>query len=568
MKDTLDTKINVDVTDDRNDVAVKTYLNLIAANESEKTVQRAEDEAIELLLESNFEVSDPTGAHKLNSQKLYQALWRTEAKMKPHDFMIHGTGRKEWQEQLVTAATATVMDRGGYDSALRDKNGAFYDLLVVGDGLIMIGSNPNKKSISPIQFTPFSRSHLYLDNFSSGIRNRGKAGSAFRAVVVFSYSWEQACDMYPELKEKGGVGKIPKCEADWNSDRTDSQNIRLEDETEIAFGYNIIDGRANFTIFAGSSCTILEQYGDEDYPYEIEGNKYIPIIQMICVPKKKGAFNYGIGHLLYKLAIVSSRLLNMELGHAEDNVYPITLINTAQGEAANLFQKLALAEKMRAAGKKPFVALEHDPNNPQTGAVSAQSLITQNLYQEWQLIYQTLLDEIQMLGINIKELIGGGKPTATELLLDEKNSDAWIGNVGEYNASEAQFAAEVTMDMMKTLVSENSKIPLDLTTEIKFEGEEMRMDNVTMGMVVKELKENHYFVRVDSKSGKIPSDTMLKAKMMTVFPYLQPGSKAFAEAAQKFMGVNDLDFSVEAQQAPQPTGQPTGQPVAQQPALV
>jgi hypothetical protein len=116
----------------------------------------------------------------------------------------------------------------------------------------------------------------------------------------------------------------------------------------------------------------------------------------------------------------------MELAHAEDNTYPITLLNTPAGEADTFFAKLKLADKMRAAGKKPFVAMEYDANNPNGSAIQAQSLLTNNLTNEWQMIYDTLINEIQMLGINIKELIGGGAPTATELLLDEKNSDAWL----------------------------------------------------------------------------------------------------------------------------------------------
>jgi hypothetical protein len=103
--------------------------------------------------------------------------------MKPHDFMIHGTGRKMHHEKIVTSGVSTVMDRGGYDSALRDKNGLHWNLLLVGDAFLQIGANTNKKSLAPILFTPVSRSNVYMDSFATGIRNRGTAGSAYRACA-------------------------------------------------------------------------------------------------------------------------------------------------------------------------------------------------------------------------------------------------------------------------------------------------------------------------------------------------------------------------------------------------
>jgi len=554
MSKTLDTPINQDVQSGLENEAVQGYLEMIESNSDSKNTQIGEDDAIRDLLKSNFEISDPKGTQKLNSQRLYQALWRTAKKMKPHDFLINGTGRKLYHEKIVTAGVSTVMDRGGYDSALRDKNGIFYNLLLVGDSFLQVGANTNKKSFAPIVYVPVNRGNVYMDSFATGLRNRGTVGSAYRACAIFSYSWNQATKMYPELAKIGGAGKIPRYDGQWKDEnRTWEQQVSLKDEVEIAFGYDI--NKDNFTVFAGQSCTVLEEFNAKDYPYKKAGESYIPLFQWICIPSTEGAYNYGIGHLLYKLAIVSSRLLNMELAHAEDNTYPITFLNTPQGEASSFFQKLAMADKMRAAGKKPFVAMEYDPNDPNASQVGVKSLLTNNLTNEWQMIYDTLINEIQMLGINIKELIGGGSPTATELLLDEKNSDAWIEGVSEVNASTAQEVVEVTMDSITEFVPKKSKKPLNLTSAVLFDGTEIRPDNITLGMVSTELKDNNYFVEIDSKSGKIPSETMLKAKLMSVFPYLAPGSKAQADAVKAFVDVSGMDFSFESMQAPiQPEG--------------
>ena len=558
MEETLDTPVNQKVESGLNHKAVKTYLKMISENHSAKSVQVAEDEAIRELLKANFDISDPQGNRKLNSQRLYQALWRTHAKMIPHQAMIHGTGRKAHHEAIVTNGVRTVMDRGGYSAALRDKNGVFIEALLVGDAFLLVGTNPDKKSYAPILFTPVNRSNVYMDNFATGIRNRGTSGSAYRACAVFSYSWNQAVEMYPELKDKGGTGRIPRYDNQKKDDkRTDEQETAIEEEVEICFAFDII--KKNFTVFAGQACTVLEEFNGDEYPFIKDGDPYIPILQYICVPSMEGAYNYGLGHLLYKLAIVSSRLLNLQLGHAEDSVYPITLVNTPVGEADKFFRKLGVADKMRAAGKKPFVAIEHDPNSPQ-GGIQAQSLLTQSLANEWMMTYNALIDEIQMLGINVKELIAGGSPTATELLLDEKNADKWLEGVSEVNASVAQDAIEITMDCIKKFVGKTSRTPLNLTETITYEGTEIRPDNVTLGMVATELKEHNYFVVVDSKSAKVPSDSMARAQALSILPYLAPGSPAFNQAVKMLTGLADMDFSGEEAQAPQLPQAPQGAP--------
>jgi len=553
MDKSLDTPLNLDVKSGDDNQAVTDYLKMIETNNSAKATQISEDDMIRALLKANFEISSPDGAQKLNSQRLYQAMWRTHSKMKPHDFMIHGSGRQMYHENIVTSGVSTVMDRGGYDSALRDKNGLFWNLLLVGDAFLQIGVNPNKKSFAPLLYTPVSRSNVYMDSFATGIRNRGLAGSAYRACAIFSYSWNQATSesMYPELAKIGGPGKIPRYEGQWKDEnRNWEQQIGLEDEVEICYAYDI--NKKNFTVFAGQACTVLEEFNGKDYPFVKNGDPYIPLPQFICVPSSEGAYNYGIGHLLFKLAIVSSRLLNMELTHANNNTLPITLLNTPKGEADTFFAKLKMADKMRAAGKTPFVAMEYDPNNPGSNAVQSQTLLSQNLTNEWQLIYNTLIDEIQMLGINIKELIGGGQTTATELLLDEKNADTWLQGVSEVNASTAQDVVEITMDAITQYIPKTSKKPLNLTNTVMYKGTDVRPDNITLGMVSKELREHNYFVEIDSKSGKIPSDTMLKAKMMQVMPLLAPGSRAQADLIKRFVSADDLDISFESIQAPQP----------------
>lgn len=545
VDETLDTKVNRNVVNGTTNKAVRTYLKLISQNSSSKNVQLTENRAIQQLLESTFVINSPDGKQQIPFQRLYQALWRTCNRMKPLDYMVHGTGQKPWKEKIVTDGIATVMERGGYDSALRDKNGCFVNLLLYGDGPMMVGMNPEESSYAPVLYTPFHPNNLYMDNFASGLRNRGKAGSAYRAVAIFSYSWNYACEMFPQLEKIGGTGKIPRESTNWlkSQERTFEQSFDLEDEVEIAFAWDIV--AKNFTVFAGEACTVLEEYNGKEYPFIKKKSPYIPVLQYICIPATEGAFNKGIGHLLYKLAIVSGNLLNDETNHAKDNVDPLTLVNVPQGEAANFFSKLAMASKMRNAGKRPMVAMEYDPNNPNSSSVSAQTLTTQNLISEWQILYNTLLDEIQMLGINLKELTVEGNPTATEILSDEENSQSWIKQVMEYNASESQVAIEITMQAITEFVSKKSDEPLNMTTAVMVDGQEVRPDNITMGMLATELGMGNWFAKVNKRTGANPSGVMLRSRLKEAIPLAQPGSKAQIKLYKQLMEQDDLDLEGE-----------------------
>jgi len=178
-------------------------------------------------------------------------------------------------------------------------------------------------------------------------------------------------------------------------ERDFEQTNELHDMVEVAYFYDIEN--KNYTIFAGTQATVLEEYSGDDYPFIKDDEPYIPVSQFICQPSSEGFYNYGVGSMLFDLAVVQQQLMNLAIGHAEDNVYPITLINVPEGESAKFFNKLKMAHEMRSVGKKGYVSMEYDPNNPNSSQVQAQQLLTQSLYQEWQIIYDRLDREIQRL---------------------------------------------------------------------------------------------------------------------------------------------------------------------------
>ena len=99
---------------------------------------------IQQLFEESFLIEDPKGTKKLNAQRIYQALWRTVGRSKMLDFMINGTTKSgnpvdPNKERLVTAGVSTVMEKGGMQSAFRDKQGLAFNMYLYGDAFLQIG---------------------------------------------------------------------------------------------------------------------------------------------------------------------------------------------------------------------------------------------------------------------------------------------------------------------------------------------------------------------------------------------------------------------------------------------
>ena len=535
---TLDPPKSMTGVDNKDDKAVSTALEVINRNWTTKNERDRINRDIQNLFEQGFEVRSPNGPRKINSKKLYQAVWRMASRMKPLDFTMHGTGRGQAIERVVADGVATVMTEGGYAESLRNKGGAFYNLLMWGDGFLYAGANP--KAGPPIVFMPVSNTNIYVDNFATAIRSQGWGRDASKLVAIFSYSWPEFVAMYPHMKNKVEMGRIPREFVGNEIERNKDYQYNLEDEIiEVAHSYDT--NYPNYTIFAGPSCSIVEKHEKEDNPFMLNKEPYIPILQYMCWPSSEGFYNYGIGNMIYDLAILSRRLLNMEMAHIEDNTYPIELVNVPQGEASKFFNKLSLAHEMRANGKKGFVAMEYDPTSPQT--VNSQTLLTQSLVNEWQLAYDTLDREIKRMGIPLDEIDRQGNITATQILAEEENANALVKQIMEYNASESKFAVELTIDMIKEYVTKKDKTPINLSTSIRLDsGQELVPEGVTMGMVSDELNKNNYFVRINARSGAIPSNVLRSAQVSRGLQVAAPGTVAQKKLLDQYAQLHDLDI--------------------------
>lgn len=513
---------------------VRQFLQLISDNTLNNKAERdAKNDLIRGLFKEGFEIHDPSGTFKIGSKVIQQALWRVMSKVKFLDFMIHGTGKSDDVERLVTEGVRTVADRGGLASCFRDKGGVFMNAFLYGDGFLFFGAGENDEN--PVSFRVLRNEDVYYDRFAFGVRG---VKPSTRMCVIMQFDKQEAYDLWPVLKEKNVWGRIPGAFQS-SSRQIDREN---EDILEVCWGWN--RSSKEYVIFAGTQSFVIDKFEGEEYPFIRNKKAFIPVFQFMCQPSEDGFTNYGVGDMVFDLAVITRKLLNMEVTHLEENVLPVTLINAPAAKVDELVEKMAMANLARAQGGKPFVAMEFDAGGGQQ-SVAAQALTTQNLFNEWNTVWDRLYKELSRLGINLDDVERGGGITRGQVIAEEQASNAFILQMMEYNATETQELIECTMDAITELVSVKNKTPLNLITRITLtDGSTMRLDKQsTMGMLAKEIKTSNYFVITDSRTGAIPTDLMRQIKLEQQVQLTQPGTPEYAELARRLAQERGIDMT-------------------------
>lgn len=322
----------VESQQDPNDETLKCLVKHLAANLTEKTEQDTKNELIKKLFEAGFSVNNPDGARIYDSQVLQQAMWGATTRIKPLDFTIHGRGRPEYEEKIVTVGISTVLQEGGYIRSFRDKGGVVQSLFAYGDGFKQIGT-ADEDDPFPVQFTPISNSNVFPEALATGIR-AGDGRSCRKFAIIFSYDIDEVRSMYDD--DSIMPGKIPrKTDMLSDTDRSHEQTTDAQRLTEVCHYYDYSKkGKEVYGVFAGGTAKKVKEEKGEKYPFRNKkGKPYIPVFQYICYPSLEGFWNHGIGDMVYKLAIIARRLINMGITHINNNILPIELVSMPHGTA-------------------------------------------------------------------------------------------------------------------------------------------------------------------------------------------------------------------------------------------
>ena len=524
------------------------------------------------LFKEGFTVSDPSGTKQIGSKIIQQVLWRQLSRIKFLDYWIQGSGVSPAVERMVSDGIRTTAERGGLLTAFTAKGGVFQNLFMYGDGFYQIGKDKDRGL--PITYRSIKNESVYPDNYASGIRG---AYPATNLSIVFSYPWRRAIQLYPKLEEVGTFGSLPI-----DDPKPDSKKGEQPDLTEICHNYNLAD--ESYSVFGGGQASVLEQFqtgvrGKEAYPFT-KRNTYsgkkediIPVGQFMCMPSTSGSFwNNGIISMVYDLAIVSRRLFNMEVNHVNDNTYPLTLVNTSSSEKSDeLLQKMAGAYKARAAGKRGIVAMDFGAGE----SVNSQTLLSQNLANEWQMLWDKLESELAKLGLDVKDLDRGANTTAYQIASEDEASNRFTRQVQGNNVEETRALIEMTMDAIVKDVPKSNKTIVNITSKIPI-GKGMSAElpqgkQITMGNVSEQLRKDNFFAMINGRNGAISSNLFELTQTERQLAMTPPGTPEYQALWQKSAELKGLDIAgggdfapKQGQQAPQVQGLPdTGIPQAQ-----
>jgi len=551
--------------------SVKNTLSMIEKNSIIHNRHEGIWRVIQQLFEEGFSVSNPQGTKKITSKLILQVLWKVVNKMKVPDFKIYKAGPfarktdleeikkestvRDWIEQVVTAGVSTVMKEGNFIRCMRDKGGAFYKTALFGDAHVMMGYDEDNSDY-PITFKVGSLSDTYMNNSATEIRDAVGGLSCDRMAVIFRYTMDQFNELFPEWKGKVAKGEIPRAyRYKKQLEKTWTQTLyEPDEEIEVCYSYGI---DKTMVVFAGAPCTVIKELTGKEYPYIMDKKPYIPILHFKFFPSSEGYFNYGIAHMIFDLAVVTAQLDNMAYGHAGDNVYPINFVNTTSKNASKIFNEIMKAHESRAVGKKGYVVSE----NPAGGSgVTVESFQSQPITNEWERAFTRLEQQVTRLGFGLDMPDLGANPNEMSIMAEQEATDAPIKQIIEFNSSEFEMAVNMTISAIREFVPDKDQTPLNSTVDIETGDIQTPLRNFSLGNVAQELRQNKYFVVVNSRDGTMPSGVMQNAQIDKTMAKLMPGTPAWNKMAVKQAKLNGQNVTEEDMGMPQaPTGAPEGE---------
>lgn len=559
MEQTLEKKPPNVSTVIKKNKAVNSALEMISRCSEPKTLNDLKNSRIKGLFKRGYSVVESEGVITYSSKLLGQVRENVMTRTKLLDFSIHGQGRPEWMEKLITAGVGTILDTGGFVKAMLGKQGASEKAYMYGDGFTLLSGRKGKGV--PFYFVPLENSHTYIDPDAVQFRDEDGSRGVSKLVFIRSFSWSEFKDMYPKKCKNVAYGEIPKKKSVWNStDKTIYQEAEVHDDykVEVAFSFNLYS--KNYTVFAGRNCYVLEEFKGKKYPFVMNGRPYIPIIHKYCRPSLEGFYNIGLGDYMYEIAIKAEHLDDMQFTHTLDQSSPYDLLYLPTNKKNTFYNSLAMADELKANGRRAFITIDYDRDTESPNDIKMDTLQTTSLTNDWIQMKDQLDREYNRMGIFL-DAVSGEVKTAKQIAYEEDRQNDFVRQTMEQFAPEQKMAIEMVIQFIKDFVPKGDKTPLNLTTKIEVDGQEIPASSITLGMVADELRKHHYFVKMNSNSGVVPSNTLRQIQTTRALQVATPGSNLDAKLRSAFVKFNDIDASPKdflPSEGQQPGGVPEG----------
>lgn len=539
------------VKDDSKDPAVSQAQILYRkSREVRRTYEDAWDNITEKYNEG-FEVTIEGERFRVSSKLLFQAHQRLVNKIKRPERKFLSDGLTDLELEVVRDAVNTVQEAGGIIAALGDDWGAWHKFLLLGDAFVLVGAGSSDEV--PVEFKTTSLLNVYVDPFANSMNNSTNESTVQDLLMIFEKDYDQGV-LDAERKgwnTKFNMGNIPVDEDTFDQRFDITQRQRDEQRPrkyQEAHYFNIKAEKPVYVIYGGTGPTILKKFEGDEYPFFMDGKPYIPVLNFKCFPSATGFYGWGIGHLLYDLAVVQGKLRNLALDHVQDNVNPINILTTSD-KPGEFLNQLLVAREAQAMNEKSVIinSLNQAGQNTNTGSLSV--LRTDPLTAEYERMQRDLETEVKRCGIPLDSIDRPVSETATATVAEAASATEFIQQIQEQNNPTYKDLDLMTISILKDTVPTDSEATIITKAELPT-GERVNAPEspegtkITLGEVVELLENNKVTVDVKSKSGahKTPAERRFELNEAI---QLAQGTKVAPQLLAEALRIRGFNFSAE-----------------------
>jgi hypothetical protein len=439
--------------------------------------------------------------------------------------------------EIVKDAVNTAQMRGGLKDVMRGNWGTDHKFILLGDSFIQIGAGGSDEQ--PVKFSAPPITSVYLDIQATTMVTESGENAVGEALVIQDMDYDTAKVEYPDTVFV--AGKIPVDEREYlRNNKTDrQQSLERERNVEIGHYYNIKAEEPTYTIFAGSMATIIKEYKGKDYPFFLDGEPFIPLVNFKMFPVPKGFYGRGL-HVVYDYSNILEKLRNLALLHVKDNVNPINIINV-QGKKESVLNQIFNARELQKQNEKGYVINEINSVGGSTANANITTLRTDVLTAEYERILADLDREMKRLGISLDDVDVPASQTATATVSENVAENEFTRQVQRQNEQAYRYLDLYTMAIMQDQIKEDSKATIithaELTKgeEVNAPGETPERLKITMGDAVRVMNENKIAVKMNISEVE---------QLERALPALQ-GTKAFSELLARKLRLDGLNIQEE-----------------------
>ncbi len=555
IDNTLYKEINKNPLDNSDDIVINTALQLYTNAKSSHWERDAKNKLIKDRIKKTFELKNITSWSSYTSALLHNVIFKFSEQMKPLDYQLIC----EWKDSEIIDVQKSwlnfILEKSWFMNAMRDKWWVFENILSYWDAFLSIWNSSNRKKGDLIKFRSTDAWRVFVSQFATKMRSPSSENEVDDCLVIYNYSWDQFCEMYPDAETKA---------TKWNIPTVDSENLQYSDiqeaETterniEVAHYYNKV--KKIYTVFAWSTATKILEFKWDKYPFiknrwKIDESAYIPLLHFMCFPSIEWFYNYWIAEKIYQIDQLKEEIKNNWYRAMRRNINAPQVYNIASGSSDEFFAQFELVQELNKKWEDWIIVNEVSKWDSSSKA-NVESLTAPAVTQDLQIMIADLEDELVDMWINLKWNSTDAWKTARALLIEEENKERTIIAILEQNTSEWQFAIELVIEYIKS-IPKSDDTPVIIDSEVELDNWEMKKvsemlkNPITLWDIWEEFRKHDYRVLIDSRSGSYQSKVTeaIRLNQLIWLTAWTPAQKKIIKSFWKLYWKADL-FKEEAQ---------------------